>query len=105
VNQLSNGPLAGNEDGKTGRGLPFKKRPGAGIAKWLAVVIAIAVVGLAWLFYSESGGRTAPHAPRQALPQVVVSKPLEQELDTQLGFLGQFSAVDQVELRARSEAR
>jgi membrane fusion protein, multidrug efflux system len=101
VNQLSNRLLAGSEDGKTGRGLPVKKRAGAGIAKWLAVVVAIAVVGLAWLFYSQSGGGTAPHAPRQALPQVVVSKPLEQELDTQLGFLGQFSAVDQVEFRAQ----
>jgi membrane fusion protein, multidrug efflux system len=31
----------------------------------------------------------------------VVSKPLERELDSSLGFLGQFSAVDQVELRAQ----
>jgi RND family efflux transporter MFP subunit len=31
----------------------------------------------------------------------VVSKPLVQDLDTQLGFLGQFSAVSQVELRAQ----
>jgi len=30
-----------------------------------------------------------------------VSKPLVQELDTQLGFLGQFSAVSQVELRVQ----
>jgi RND family efflux transporter MFP subunit len=32
---------------------------------------------------------------------VVVSKPLERELDSSLGFLGQFSAVDYVELRAQ----
>src|SRR5262249_45070229 len=32
---------------------------------------------------------------------VVVSKPLVRELDSRLGFLGQFSAVDQVELRAQ----
>jgi membrane fusion protein, multidrug efflux system len=31
----------------------------------------------------------------------VVSKPLVRELDSRLGFLGQFSAVDQVELRAQ----
>src|SRR5262249_5829013 len=36
-----------------------------------------------------------------ALPQVVVSKPLEREVDSRLGFLGQFSAVEQVELRAQ----
>jgi len=32
---------------------------------------------------------------------VTVSKPLVRELDSRLGFLGQFSAVDQVELRAQ----
>jgi multidrug efflux pump subunit AcrA (membrane-fusion protein) len=32
---------------------------------------------------------------------VVVSKPLVRELDSGLGFLGQFSAVDRVELRAQ----
>jgi len=31
----------------------------------------------------------------------VVSKPLLQNLDTRLGFVGQFSAVSQVELRAQ----
>src|SRR2546428_8546047 len=36
-----------------------------------------------------------------ALPQVVVSKPLVQDIDTRLGFLGQFAAVSQVELRAQ----
>ena len=34
-------------------------------------------------------------------PQVAVSKPLTRELDTRVGFLGQFSAVDEVELRAQ----
>jgi hypothetical protein len=41
-----------------------------------------------------------PAAP-QALPQVVVSKPLVREVDSRLGFLGQFSAVEHVELRAQ----
>ncbi|WPO97882.1 efflux RND transporter periplasmic adaptor subunit [Pseudomonas sp. HR96] len=35
------------------------------------------------------------------LPEVSVSAPLQQQLDTRLGFLGQFSAVDRVELRAQ----
>jgi multidrug efflux pump subunit AcrA (membrane-fusion protein) len=34
-------------------------------------------------------------------PQVIVSTPLQRELDTRMGFLGQFSAVDQVEIRAQ----
>src|SRR5262249_59343382 len=33
--------------------------------------------------------------------KVGVSKPLAQDIDTRLGFLGQFSAVSQVELRAQ----
>jgi membrane fusion protein, multidrug efflux system len=61
----------------------------------------VAVGGVAWLYYSQSGGGTTTHAPAQVPPQVVVSRPLERELDTQLGFLGQFSAVDRVELRAQ----
>jgi RND family efflux transporter MFP subunit len=32
---------------------------------------------------------------------VTVSRPLERDVDTQIGFLGQFSAVDRVELRAQ----
>jgi RND family efflux transporter MFP subunit len=41
----------------------------------------------------------AADAPQ--LPEVVVSRPLVKDLDSRLGFLGQFSAVDKVELRAQ----
>lgn len=92
MNDANNRLSAGNEDGQTGRRLSAKLWAGAGI------VIA---VGGAWLYYSQSGGGTTTHAPTQAPPQVVVSRPLERELHTQLGFLGQFSAVDRVELRAQ----
>ncbi len=68
---------------------------------WVVAGLAgIALVG-AWLKYSPGGSGTSAGAPPAALPQVVVSKPLVQDLDTQLGFLGQFSAVSQVELRAQ----
>jgi membrane fusion protein, multidrug efflux system len=68
---------------------------------WVAVGIAVAVVATAWLAYSNRQSHAAvPPAPA-ALPQVVVSKPLVREVDSRLGFLGQFSAVDQVELRAQ----
>ena len=40
-------------------------------------------------------------APPAALPLVTVSKPLQRAVDTRLGFLGQFSAVDKIELRAQ----
>src|SRR5262245_40337559 len=67
---------------------------------WVAVGIAIAVVATAWLAYSYRQSDAAASAPA-ALPQVVVSKPLEREVDSRQGFLGQFSAVEQVELRAQ----
>jgi len=62
---------------------------------------AIAAVGLAWLAYSYRESDVATQANPEAPPQVVVSKPLVRELDSRLGFLGQFSAVDYVELRAQ----
>src|ERR1700739_2474349 len=66
-----------------------------------AVGLAIAVVAAAWLAYSYRQGDAAASAAPAALPQVVVSKPLVRDLDSRLGFLGQFSAVDYVELRAQ----
>lgn len=61
-------------------------------------MIAVGAAGLAYSYQrSEAAEQSAP----QALAQVVVSKPLVQDLDSRLGFLGQFSAVDQVELRAQ----
>ena len=67
----------------------------AGTLAILAIIVAVA-----WLIYSyRQGEAVASVAP--ALPQVVVSKPLVREVDARLGFLGQFSAVEQVELRAQ----
>ena len=67
----------------------------AGTIAILAIIVAVA-----WLIYSyRQGDAVASVAP--ALPQVVVSKPLVREVDARLGFLGQFSAVEQVELRAQ----
>ena len=93
MNDANNRLWAGNEGGQTGRRLSAKLWAGAGIV--------VAVGGVAWLLYSQSGDGTTTHARTQAPAQVVVSRPLERELDTQLGFLGQFSAVDRVELRAQ----
>src|SRR5262249_18460700 len=61
---------------------------------WGAFGIAIAAGASIWLAYSyhQSDAAVAP----AALPQVVVSKPLVHEVDSRLGFLGQFSAVEQV---------
>jgi RND family efflux transporter MFP subunit len=61
--------------------------------------LTLAVVATAWLTYSYRESDEAAAAAPAALPQVVVSKPLMREVDSRLGFLGQFSAVEHVELR------
>jgi membrane fusion protein, multidrug efflux system len=73
----------------------------APVRLWVAVGIAGIVILGAWIKYSPAASGSLAGAPPVALPQVAVSKPLVQNLDTRLGFLGQFSAVSQVELRAQ----
>ena len=68
---------------------------------WAAAAAVIAAAAIAWVIKSYGvNGPDAP-APQASLAQVTVSKPLVRELDSRLGFLGQYSAVDQVELRAQ----
>jgi membrane fusion protein, multidrug efflux system len=71
---------------------------------WILAGIVIAAVVIGWAAYSrfetDAIAKTGPAALPLA-PEVSVSKPLVRELDTRLDFLGQFSAVEQVELRAQ----
>ena len=70
---------------------------------WRTVAIGVATVIGALLVYFSFG----PHRGNQAaavptpVPQVTVSRPLQREIDSRAGFLGQFSAIDRVELRAQ----
>lgn len=91
MNETADQSRAQEEGLRTARRSPAKL--------WGAFGIAVAVVASAWLAYSyhQSDAAVAP----AALPQVVVSRPLVHEVDSRLGFLGQFSAVEQVELRAQ----
>jgi multidrug efflux system membrane fusion protein len=91
VNETDKQSRAREEDLRATRRSPAKL--------WGAFGIAIAVVVSAWLAYSyhQSGATVAP----ASLPQVVVSRPLEREVDSRVGLLGQFSAVEEVELRAQ----
>jgi len=62
-------------------------------------IAALAIAGCAaWFVYSSNAATPPPAAP---VPQVVVSTPLARAVDSRLGFLGQFSAIEQVELRAQ----
>jgi RND family efflux transporter MFP subunit len=77
-----------------------------GIKTWLGMVAVIAGMAggaYAFIWSSRSLATTADQAgPASApLPSVSVSAPLQRDVDTRLKFLGQFSGVEQVELRAQ----
>ncbi|HEY2538775.1 MAG TPA: efflux RND transporter periplasmic adaptor subunit [Stellaceae bacterium] len=74
-------------------------RPSRGVL-WAAALVCAAVASV-WIVYSYRANGPAAPAPPAPLAQVTVSRPLVRELDSRLGFLGQFSAVDRVELRAQ----
>src|SRR5262249_50189278 len=91
VNEAGNRWWPGKQGSHADRRSPVKL--------WVAVGIAIAVVAIAWLAYPYRESDAAVSPAPAALPQVVVSKPLMREVDSRLGFLGQFSAVEHLELR------
>jgi len=67
-----------------------------------AAVGAVAVLALVALYLgigTHKGNQAVALAP-PVMP-VTVSEPLQREVDTRVGFLGQFSAIDRVELRAQ----
>ena len=97
MNELGDRSWAEKQGGRTPQRAPAK--PWIGVA--IAVIAALAAGGAAWLGYSRWGAGSAARPPAPPPRQVVVSTPLARELDTRLGFLGQFSAVNQVELRAQ----
>jgi multidrug efflux system membrane fusion protein len=71
--------------------------------RWKATALGGAVAAglfLAWLGLVPHRGNQAAAAPT-ATPVVTVSQPLRREVDVRAGFLGQFSAIDRVELRAQ----
>ena len=81
-----------------------RERPSARPSRgklWAAAAAVIAAIAIAWVAYSYPVNSPNAPPPRASLAQVTVSKPLVRELDSRLGFLGQFSAVDQAELRAQ----
>jgi membrane fusion protein, multidrug efflux system len=62
--------------------------------------IAIAAAALVYLGLAPRQANQAAALPTPA-PPVTVSLPLQREVDSRAGFLGQFSAIDRVELRAQ----
>ena len=71
--------------------------------RWKATALGVAAaagVFLAWFGLAPNKGNQAAAALTPA-PLVTVSQPLQRTVDTKVGFLGQFSAIDRVELRAQ----
>jgi multidrug efflux system membrane fusion protein len=71
--------------------------------RWKATALGVAAaagVFVAWFGLAPNKGNQAAAALTPA-PLVTVSQPLQRTVDTKVGFLGQFSAIDRVELRAQ----
>lgn len=66
---------------------------------WTGVSAVVAGLILAGAAEVHAGSHASP--PEPALASVGVSTPLQRDLDTQASFLGQYSAMDKVELRAQ----
>ena len=67
---------------------------------WVAGAAVITLAAVFWVGFSDRGGGQTSSAEVQPA-QVTVSKPLARDVDTRIGLLGQFSAIDRVELRAQ----
>jgi membrane fusion protein, multidrug efflux system len=68
--------------------------------KWMAVLVVLLTCVGVWLFFSHKEKQQSG-SPSQTAARVTVSKPLQLNLDRRLGFLGQFSAINRIELRAQ----
>ena len=68
---------------------------------WIVAGVTTIALVAASFKYSPHANAKLPSAKPASLPHVVVSRPLVKNLDTRLSFLGQFSAVSQVEIRAQ----
>src|SRR5246127_1129190 len=78
---------------------PGPYKPGA--VAWLGSLAALGIVTAGVVVGPRLLAPSADQAAAVAPPAVAVSVPLQRDVDTRLQFLGQFSAVNKVELRAQ----
>src|SRR5580698_4014465 len=90
-----NTPKSDNEAGAIDTRHPVKPS----VKVWASVVAVVAGLLLAGATKLHSGAHRS--APAPALASVSVSTPLQRDLDVQVSFLGQYSAVERVEVRAQ----
>jgi RND family efflux transporter MFP subunit len=69
---------------------------------WRMAALVVVLLGAGAVYFGLPSHKAsqAVALPTPA-PVVTVSQPLQRDVDTKIGFLGQFSAVDRVELRAQ----
>jgi RND family efflux transporter MFP subunit len=72
-----------------------------GVKAWAGALVGLGLVAGGVIFGPHLLSSTALQTAAAAPPAVEVSTPLQQDVATRLQFLGQFSAVDKVELRAQ----
>jgi len=88
--------------GKQAGSIPQQRPPSHRRLAWFAVGTGVVVAALGTAMFSVLGdGTQAVAAPSAPLPEVTASRPLVRNLEGRLGFLGQFSAVNKVDLRAQ----
>jgi RND family efflux transporter MFP subunit len=92
MNEMTNWSSA--DEQRRSAATPLRRWP------WVAGAAAIAIAALVWFGLSRPEGGQAAAAPMPPAP-VTVSTPLTRDVDTQIGLLGQFSAIDRIELRAQ----
>src|SRR6202021_1693601 len=78
---------------------PRPSKPG--VKAWAGSLVALGLIAAGVIAGPRLLAPSADPAAIVAPPVVTVSAPIQQDVDTRLQFLGQFSAVDQVELRAQ----
>jgi RND family efflux transporter MFP subunit len=82
---------------------PFTSQPSGkpGVKFWLGAAVVACVVAGAIVLGPHLAARSDVHAAAPPPAAVTVSAPLQKELSARLQFLGQFSAVEHVDLRAQ----
>ncbi len=86
---------------RAGRTTEIPKRPARRQMGKIAALASLALLIAAGVVEWEHGTTPAGPPPAPPPPQVTVSRPVEETVAATTGFLGQFSAVDSLELRAQ----
>ena len=92
-----NNQIDQTEVGVTTPAKPATSGPVRWIGKGVAAAVIVAVAATAFHMHWSSAAPVVAPPP----PSVAISAPLQRDIEGRLGFLGQFSAVNRVELRAQ----